>query len=74
MSSAALLVDCLKIISMHFTIRIGSKIAKNLGKIGITTSKPLRKSSKLYSKIETGPSTIPIFINTSRYMSTVNLQ
>lgn len=73
MSSAALLVDCHKIISIQFTIRIGWMIAKNWGKIGTTTSKLLKKNSKYYSKIETGPSTIPTFITTSLFISKVNI-
>jgi len=71
MSSAALLVDCQKIISIDLTIRIGLKIVKSWGKIGTTISKPQRKSSKLCSKIEIGPSTIPTFITTSPSISIV---
>lgn len=61
MSNIALLVDCHKIISnIHFK-KIGLKIARNYGRIGITTSRRARKRLKLSLKTVNGLSTIRQF-------------
>lgn len=53
-------------------MQLGFKIGRNLEKIGITTSKLVKKNLKLFSKIGNGPSTTQTSTTTSTTTNIVN--